>query len=162
MPPPADITHLIEDRPTIVAGILAFDCWIGNTDRSADNLAYVRDDRERPVTVFDHSHALLGTQQGQGADLLRQQIDQPFVAGNLASQITSSKGLSDWSSRISEVSAGLIRDLCQAVADQEGITADECAAAAEFLTHRKDQVLEHIKASKGDMPNVKEWELDQG
>lgn len=39
-PPPVNAQHIAEDRPYAAAGIVAFDCWIGNPDRHQENLAY--------------------------------------------------------------------------------------------------------------------------
>lgn len=47
-PPPTIPEHLVEDKPSVAAGIIAFDCWIGNEDRHQENVAYVRGE---PVAV---------------------------------------------------------------------------------------------------------------
>ena len=106
------------------------------------------------MTVFDHSHALLGVQAGAAVQRLRNLVDNPLVSGILRQHIVSSREFRDWSNRISAVSSELIRDICRTVIHVDGITAEECIAVAEFLIHRKDRVLEMIRASKGRMPAV--------
>ncbi|MDX6381609.1 MAG: hypothetical protein QOI57_2633 [Rubrobacteraceae bacterium] len=160
-PPPLSPKEFVEDNPSIAAGVIAFDCWIGNPDRHQHNLAYVRGDPRIPVTVFDHSHALLGIQAGAAVQLLRRRLDDPVVSGILRQYITSSREFRDWASRIRAVSSELIRDICRTMNHPDGISAEECSAAAEFLIHRKDRVLEQIWASKGRVPNVQQWELDE-
>jgi hypothetical protein len=72
--PPVIPEHLVEDNPSIAAGINAFDCWIGNEDRHPGNVAYVRGQSQRPATVFDHSHALLGFERGGAVGRLRGRV----------------------------------------------------------------------------------------
>lgn len=160
-PPPVNPQEFVEDNPTIAAGVVAFDCWIGNPDRHQHNLAYIRGEPKVPVTVFDHSHALLGVQVGAAVQQLRRTADDPLVSGILRQYITSSREFGYWANRIRAVSSELIRDICRTVIHEDGITADECTAAAEFLIHRKYRVLEQLRRSKGRMPNVQQWGLDE-
>lgn len=154
--------HLVEDYPSIAAGIIAFDCWIGNPDRHQENLAYIRGEAQVPVTVFDHSHAFFGHERGKATNRLLGQIDEPLISGSiLLPHITSSREFGDWADRIRAVSDGLVRDICGAVVRPGGITEGQCAAAVKFLTHRKERILEKIRESEGAMPNVHQWPLQQ-
>jgi hypothetical protein len=159
-PPPIDPQEFVEDNPSTAAGVIAFDYWIGNPDRHEHNLAYVRGEPKIPVMVFDHSHALLGIEAGAAVQRLRRTVDDPLLSGILRQHVTSSREFGYWAKRISAVSSDLIQDVCRMVIHDDGITADECTAAAEFLMHRKDRVLEKIWDSKGRMPNIQQWELD--
>jgi len=160
-PPPINPQKFVEDNPSTVAGVIAFDCWIRNPDRHQHNLAYVRGEPRIPVMVFDHSHALLGIQAGEAVQQLQETVDEPLISGILRRHVTSGREFGYWADRIRAVSSALIRDICRTVVHADGITADECTAAAEFLIRRKDRVLEMIRASKGRMPNVRRWELDE-
>lgn len=160
-PPPLSPKEFVEDNPSIAAGVIAFDCWIANPDRHEHNLAYVRDEPKIPVTVFDHSHALLGSSAGAAVQRLRSMVDDPLVSGILRQYIRSSREFKDWTSRIRSVSSELIEEICRTIIHPEGLTAQECTATAEFLVHRKDCVLEQLWASKARMPNVQQWELDE-
>jgi hypothetical protein len=160
-PPPLDPREFVEDNPSIAAGVIAFDYWIGNADRHEHNLAYVRDEPKVPVTVFDHSHALLGTQAGAAVRRLGATLDEPLVSGILRQHITSSREFGDWAKRIGAISSELILDLCRTVVHPDGITAEECSVAAEFLIYRKERVLEKIQGSRRRMPNVQGWGPDE-
>ena len=160
-PPPLDPRKFVEDHPNTAAGVIAFDCWIGNPDRHQHNLAYVRGEPKIPVTVFDHSHALLGVQAGAAVQRLRETIDDPLISGILRQHVTSSREFRGWASRIGALSNALIWDICRTVIHPDGISAEECTAAAEFLIHRKNRVLEKLRASKGRMPNVRQWEPEE-
>jgi hypothetical protein len=159
-PPPLDAREFVEDNPSTAAGVIAFDCWVGNPDRHEHNLAYVRGEWKVPVTVFDHSHALLGVRAGAAVQQLCTTLDEPVISGILRQHITSSTEFEYWANRIGAVPVELIRDICQTVVHPDGITADECTAVTEFLIHRKDRILEMIQSSKGRMPNVRQWELN--
>lgn len=159
-PPPVNVQQLVEDNPHTAAGVIAFDCWVGNPDRHQENIAYVRGEPKIPLTIFDHSHALLGNQVGIGIQQLNNTKDDPWVLGFLPQHVTSSKEFRDWASRISAIPEKLIRDICAMVVHEDGLTVDECAAVVDFLAHRKDRVLEKIGGAKGAMPNVGQWELE--
>jgi hypothetical protein len=160
-PPPLNAQEFVEDNPSVAAGVIAFDCWIRNPDRHQHNLAYVRGEPRIPVTVFDHSHALLGIGTEATIHQLRDEVDEPLVSGILRQHVRSSREFGYWANRIRAVSSELIRDICRTVIHPDGITAEECTAAAEFLIHRKDRVLEQIRDSKERMPSVQQWELDE-
>jgi HipA-like kinase len=155
--PPLDPQKFVEDNPSIAAGVIAFDCWIANPDRHQHNLAYVRGEPKIPVTVFDHSHALFGIQAGAAVQRLREMVCRPLVSGILRGHITSSTEFGYWADRIRAVCNELIRDICRTAIHAEGITEEECTVAAEFLIHRKEHILEMIRASKERMPNIKQW-----
>ncbi len=156
-PPPLDPQEFVEDNPSIAAGVIAFDCWISNPDRHEHNLAYVPDEPKVPVTVFDHSHALLGVKAGAVIQLLHETMDEPLVSGILRRYITSSREFEYWAERIRVLPNELIRDIRRMANHLDGLSVEECAAAAEFLIRRKGRVLEMIRASKERMPNIKRW-----
>ena len=159
-PPPLDPREFVEDNPSTAAGVVAFDCWIGNPDRHEHNLAYVRGEWRIPVMVFDHSHALLGIQAGAAVHQLRTMVAEPLVSGILRQHITSSTEFEYWANRIGAIPGELIRDICQTVVHPDGITADECTAVTEFLIHRKYRILKMLRGSRVRLPNVRRWELD--
>src|SRR5215211_615643 len=105
-----------------------------------------------PLVAHLRQEALLGTQAGAAVRRLRATLDEPLVSGILRQHITSSREFGDWAKRIGAISSELILDLCRTVVHPDGITAEECAVAAEFLIYRKDRVLEKIRDSSRRMP----------
>ena len=156
LPPPANSQHLVEDNPSLAAGIIAFDCWTANDDRHEQNLAYVREPKI-PLAVFDHERALLGQTAGAGTGRLKDERDNPHVGGCLCPYVTSDAEFSDWASRIGSVSARVIRDLAAMASAAGAMTADEASAIEEFLVHRKSRILPMIQASQATLPNVTQW-----
>ncbi len=156
-PPPVIPADVVADNPVVAAGVVSFDSWIGNLDRHAANIAYVRD--VVPVTIFDHSHALFGPHRQGAADRLREQTAAAMVSGCLLPHLTAGSHFRGWSERIASVHNDTITDLCRAMLVPGGITPDESEAARTFLVHRKTRILEFLEQSKGTMPNLTDWGL---
>lgn len=69
--PPIRPSQFVEEDPRIAAGVAVFDVLIANGDRHRGNLS--RDPAFVPprTSVFDHGHALLGTDPPDGLERLR-------------------------------------------------------------------------------------------
>ncbi len=155
-PPPVIASDVVADNPRESAGVIAFDTWVANPDRHAENLAYVRD--LAPLTMFDHSHALFGYNAQGAAERLQSQRNQPLVEGCLCEHVTAGSHFRGWSERIAGVHDDTIRDLCRSMLVPGGITADESEAAHAFLVHRKGRILEFLQQSKETtLRNVSGW-----
>ncbi|MEY4508204.1 MAG: hypothetical protein RLZZ450_326 [Pseudomonadota bacterium] len=154
-PPPTIPKHLVSDNPHMAAGIIAFDCWIANTDRHDGNLAYSRD--YVGIQLFDHGHALLGAEPGLGTErLLRYADHRPVVSSCLAPHVTMSQPFLPWAERIGSVHDDIIRDLVASGAAC-GLTGDEANEAAEFLIKRKSRILDLLRSAKQDLPEITDW-----
>ena len=154
-PPPAIPNELAADNPSIAAGVIAFDVWIGNGDRHNGNIAYSRG--LLPVVVFDHSHALLGYAAGQGVKTLADNVDQPLLAGCLLPHIESGAAIRRWTDRIGALHDDLIAEVCNCLVRPGGLTKDEADAAASFLCKRKVGLYDRIKGAQAALPKVKDW-----
>jgi hypothetical protein len=139
-PPPADVEAFVRDQPYMAAGVVAFDCWIGNDDRSGANLVYLPPD---VLVVFDHGQALWGTLATSG------QIDDfedPLVGG-IAELLLEDRHLEDWACRIREVPEALLREVT-AVPARLGIVEDDDAERAyHFLRKRQATILDLLRAA---------------
>jgi hypothetical protein len=69
--PPIDVKKCWQVFPDVATGIVLFDIVIANSDRHASNLSADFSGAPPLMNVFDHSHALLGYQAGQGAKRLQ-------------------------------------------------------------------------------------------
>src|SRR5262249_2870862 len=100
-------------RPNHVTGTLLFDVWIANGDRHVRNLALDTTVTPHQLHVFDHSHALFGSEGGRGAARLgRLRTEALGVAettdpsGNrhcLLDAVKTNKHFPEWLKRIREV-----------------------------------------------------------
>ena len=157
-PPPAFAADLVADNPKKAAGVMAFDCWILNPDRHANNLAYTR---STPLQVFDHGHAFLGPTTGHGVARLEKHRDTPVLSHCIAPEITSARYFRAWADRIASIHDDVIADLVDSVTMVDGalgLTRDEGAIAKEFLVYRKARIIDLLASNKGGMPKITDWE----
>lgn len=153
-PPPVIIDDLVADQPRLAAGIVALDCWVANGDRHHENVAYVRGSLS--VTVYDHSHALLGP----GGDALARvgKPDEPFVGGQLAAALENDAHLHDWAARISGIPDVRVEEICADASAQGAVDAQTAEAASRFLNARKGRIIDLLKAAGNSLPKV-QWGL---
>jgi HipA-like protein len=159
LPPPVIAEHAAQDNPAMTAGVIAFDCWMSNTDRHSGNLAYSRQGVD--FAVFDHSHALLGANPATGQAYLAGRKDRPVVSSCLGPHVTTAKFFSRWTQRIGALPDDLIEDIVSTVTCKGGLTNDEAEAVVDFLRYRQSRVLSMLKQSRAEMPKASDWEPEQ-
>lgn len=158
-PPPVIAQHLVEDEEFMAAGIVAFDCWIGNEDRHDRNLAYSRDP-PLDLAVFDHSHALMGSDPGGAVHRFSDNLDKTYVgSGCLAPLMSKGGAFPEWAKRIQSVDPGVIKSTCRAVKRVGAATEPEVRAAEEFILHRRTRILRYLQHDVNALPRVMEWGL---
>jgi hypothetical protein len=156
LPPPVIANDVVQDNPSMAAGVIAFDCWVYNTDRHPGNLAYSRNGVD--LAVFDHSHALLGSSPANGQNHLAVNRDTPVVSACLAPWVTTTKYFQRWTHRIDAVPDDLIEDIVRTVTCEGGLTSDESNAVVDFLRSRKARVLSLLQQAEAQMPKATDWE----
>ena len=144
-PPPVVPADLIKYHPDLSAGIVAFDHWIYNDDRHAENLAFTPPDI--PPAVFDHERALLGTSMAGVPARLLALTDTAPAPGCLAALLPDADRLRSWIERISSVPDGLIRSTCMEAVAYGGIDLVEATMAAMFLIHRRETLTTVLQAT---------------
>lgn len=157
-PPPADPVEVVADRPLASALLLAFDSWIMNSDRHAQNLAYVPGSTGAGLSVFDHGHALCGTTAGGAQAFLEGSArDQAWLGGCLSPELNSAVMLRRACDRLKAVPNDLIEEICE-VPTQLGVYSEaEAKSASETLIYRRDKVWDHIMANQPIFPKIKDW-----
>jgi hypothetical protein len=156
--PPVDPAELAADHPEIAAGIVAFDCWVGNWDRHNGNIAYVRG--VSGISIFDHGRTLLRTPNGEGESAIDRWRDEPHLhnASALLQYVDDYKQLDRWSERLSLVTPELIGDACVTAARLGACNLAEAQAVERFLEHRKTRIIGYLSARRGMLPLVSGWE----
>lgn len=141
-PPRLIPTDLTNDYPDIAAGILAFDCWVANGDRHAENLAY--SPGIWPPMAFDHSHAFFGD-PGNPARLM----DHTLIAqvGILAQHMTDADPFQEWVERIQSVRPGVIGEVLEGLVARSIIDPGEASIGTGFLTARQAILPDLLKMS---------------
>jgi hypothetical protein len=168
LPPivPADFAR---GESWLSAGCVVFDVLIANGDRNATNLS--RDPAFTPprVAVFDHGHALLGTNPPTGLDrlaLARGHLgcndDSARIASDhiLLTEPLNSGFLDAWVGRVEQLPEYVFRDVCRVVARTRGLNVDGDTAeqVAVWLTERAAALGDLIEQNQDAFPAV-QWGL---
>jgi hypothetical protein len=167
--PPVIPADFVRDETDLAAGVFVFDVLIANGDRNTSNLS--RDPAFTPprVSVFDHGHALLGTNPPIGPDRLRLATDRLGCADDSA-HIASDSILLDqaldpacmerWVKRVRQVPGYVFEDACTRVAQTPGLNIDAATAStlANWLIKRAEGLGDLIWNNKGSLPAVA-WSL---
>lgn len=145
--PPIIPANFAREEPWLAAGTAVFDVLIANGDRNPTNLS--RDPAFDPprVSVFDHGHALLGTNPPTGWDRLRLAEDRLGCiddSANIASdtvlreQELDSAHMELWTQRVAALPKYVFDDICADVARTPalGLNATEARNVALWLARR--------------------------
>ena len=156
--PPADSVAITSEQPSLSNGIILFDTWIMNGDRHTQNIAY--DTTTKKIQIFDHSHALLGTQDNI-LNNWEQKKASPCLGGHcLSSLISNLDGMIEWYDRIINIPEYYIREVFKdglSVEGNENIS-DDCS---NFMLERRNNLLKILKQNAQSVfPQVPEalWE----
>lgn len=150
--------ELVQDRPRIAAGIVAFDVWIANWDRHANQIAYVRG--LSGVSIIDHGRSLLTLPTGQGAAAVTAARDAPhlYAQSCLLPHVDKLAELEHWAGRIEAIPDALIGEICHSTAaDLDLCTPADASALEDFLTHRKKRIMDYLRAEQAMLPRVTGW-----
>ncbi|MGH2935987.1 MAG: HipA family kinase [Gaiellaceae bacterium] len=149
--PPVDPATVAAALPDLAAGIVVFDLFVANTDRHAGNLAFLPS--QKRLDVFDHSHALMGVQQGRVQQRLDQLRSMTALSGEAVDGVPSNRhclidhvadapALLGWAEELEQVvSDRFLGRTCQEVAALGiGATPEEMMRVEEFLRDRRPNV----------------------
>jgi hypothetical protein len=166
--PPVDADTCVDTLPELSCGLVLFDMLIANNDRHAKNFSVDFSQVPPRMSVFDHSHALLGHASGQGLARLTALRDRlaisggPVTSGNrhcLLDKIKTDDHFDHWYARIQSIPDHLIKDACYATVPLGMITEAEAGAATDFLTHRRGTIRDLVQQNKSEFKGVQQWKL---
>jgi hypothetical protein len=168
--PPVIPAEFATEEPWLAAGVVVFDVLIANGDRNAMNLSRDPAFPKPRVAVFDHGHALLGTNDPKGLDRLAAAkdvlgcaIDESGVAVNnsvLLGQPLDATMLEEWVNRVKALPDYVLEDICREVAAMPNLNIWSAAAEeiVAWLVERRDRLDQLIWDNQGLLPNV-QWSL---
>jgi len=158
--PPIDTARCGTTMAFETVGIVLFDVLIANEDRHRFNLSLDVSRNPPQLTVFDHSHALFGHQNGLGIARLVGVGDKLGIGTHcLLREINTDAFFGEWISRIRGLPNYLIDAICDATVPLGMITAGEAAAAKDFLKHRKGEIERIIRMNKAEFSAISHWSL---
>lgn len=155
-PPPAIVDEVLQYEPRLAAGIVAFDCWIANTDRHSKNLAFSRDP-DIPLAMFDHERALTGTTRDGVQARLADLVDKPNLAGMFIGQPLDGAQLLNWAQDIAELPTHQIRSACRATLPSGALLPWVADLVERFLLDRRSLLPDFLRS----LPNIPAWGLAQ-
>lgn len=135
-PPPPLPGPIIADHPLTVAGMIAFDAWIHNVDRTEDNVIY---DPRLGLWLIDHENSL-GEPDGRAFNTKPDVAAlMPLVSHGFGTQDVSKEDLRFWAQRIAIVSQHVERPLDEA--NRRGlITKVELQWLLKYLLVRRNRI----------------------
>ena len=167
--PPVIPADFAREEPRMTAGCVVFDVLIANGDRNVSNLS--RDPAFTPprVSVFDHGHALLGTNPPTGLDRLQLATgrlgcrdDSALIASNhvLLDQQIDAAELEFWVARVEALPSFVYDDACLSVATTPALHVDRAMAerVAAWLAGRAQRIGSLIWEKKDACPQI-QWSL---
>jgi hypothetical protein len=170
LPPVIPVEFCAEDA-WWAAGVLVFDVLIANGDRHRKNLSRDTTFPNEPprVSVFDHGHALLGTDPPIGPERLGLAVDHlgciedPVAIARdtcLRNEDLNPDFIGAWVARVEQIPRFVIDDVCDEVAGTPGLNVgkDEAAELANWLARRVSRLGEIIWQNRDSFPNVG-WNL---
>jgi hypothetical protein len=154
-PPPAIPQQLVEDNPAVAGAVVAFDCWIANSDRHANNLAYSREGAIPPA-VFDHERALLGAKRSEVQERMVRLCSEPVVMGCLPPLIRDGSYVLECARRIVRLPSEVIVDTCREAERLAGLDHGTARLAQDVLETRRVSLTSVLQAS---LTLVETWGL---
>jgi hypothetical protein len=92
--PPVDPEQCVSVLPDLSTGLILFDIWIANPDRHRKNLSVDLAEKPPHMSIFDHSHALFGNTNGEGARRLNDLKDKLVISdGTVVGQNQQAQGV---------------------------------------------------------------------
>lgn len=167
--PPVTAADFCEKEPWLAAGVVVFDVLIANGDRNASNLSRDPAFSTPRVSVFDHGHALLGTNPPIGRERLQLATDRlgcvdddAHIATNsvLVGEALDCALIEQWVDRVGQIPAYVFEDICKDVARAPvlGLTSETAGEMAAWLATRAARVGDLIWQNQNAFPGV-EWNL---
>ena len=165
--PSIDPAECVERLPDLSAGLLLFDTLVANSDRHRGNVSVDLSIQPPRMSIFDHSHALFGFEQGKGVEHLTAVRDQLAVAGGpfaqenrhcLVDVIKTDDHFGKWWEWIKALPDFFIEEVCRAAVGL-GIDASEADAAIDFLRYRRDNLHDIITRNKAEFRAIHQWSL---
>lgn len=149
--PPADASAVAASYPDAAAGVLVFDAWIGNDDRTDENVLF---DPRLGLWLIDHERALGGPESIVGTDLARL---SPVSHHLFESVDLDGEALVAWKRKIETgTSAFVTQTLDEAVA-RGLMSSDVRRRYRQSLTKRRgelDDLVRRIRREPARRPSV--------
>jgi hypothetical protein len=142
--PPADPAAIVAAHPELAWGIVLFDAWILNDDRSPNNIAF--DATTSAVQIFDHSHALFT----KNAQTRTQHAALLGIGGHcLAPRMITLNGFDRWCGRFAALSEDYVRTVVTSAVDPRfNVSLADANAYADWLVDRQGRLRDLVRGNR--------------
>jgi hypothetical protein len=144
LPAPVVPPQLVADHPEVAAGIIAFDAWIANADRHAQNLAYVPG--KVPPVIFDHGHAFAAGGSRAKLTQLPSHLADPAPTGCLVPHLSTAQPFGPWLSVLTGVPSASIQRIAEEAVSAGALRADEAHVIHDYLVKRQSHLSAALRA----------------
>lgn len=138
--PDSHLGRVAELYPEAVAGLIAFDLWIGNADRARNIKASLVTPHVPVFRGFDHSHALLAIEASPTRSLQRLKAGDLIVASHPFYGRARLAHLAHWVNRIKALSDDYIRECCEFGRPIGAVTVKMQKAVFQALVQRREKL----------------------
>lgn len=142
--PPADVESLLKSHPDVCAGILVFDLWTGNIDRTDENILY---EARTGVWLIDHEHILDGPSANRPAAI---EALTPVTGHVFAVDELDEEALRMWVSRVENLAARATELPIVEAYNRGLLHADMRDAYKKALRDRRMRVRDYIRVVRGE------------
>ena len=162
LPPGAtvDIAKYFETNSDIIHGMLVFDMFVANNDRTPKNILLRRDGK---LALIDHGNALLYYRSEKAVsgierlNAVEQDINNMFDwPHKYLGFLQDMKLVEYWIERINQIPDYFIESLVDNISEIENISQEIRDRTKDFLLKRKTYLLDHIKGNKTLFNGLKE------
>jgi hypothetical protein len=143
----ANIDSIATRYPIGAAALVAFDIWIGNSDRKNNLKAFIASPHIDLFVGFDHGAALLGFEDDPSDQIKRLSSDAVLVNFHPFYQRVSRQGLANWVQRIESITDQEIREACVFGKPFRAVGLTVQVALANALIDRRNRIAGIIQAN---------------
>lgn len=159
--PPVDPSECVSDFLDISTGTVLFDIWIANSDRHNGNLSIDKTKTKHRFNVFDHSHALFGSEGTQRTSRLMNKFGIDELAETnganrhcLLDVLPSDSYFESWIHRIERTPSWLIDRVCQDTVDVGLLASGDAKSARIFISHRANELRRMVEQNKHEFKSM--------
>lgn len=147
--PPANAEQVAQEQPHLACGTIVFDIWMANGDRHENNLHY--DSTRKQLYIFDHSHALFGTEGPLRLNTLGNDLGIPSHC--LALEAVSLQDAAFWVGRAKQIPIYCIREAL-VEATYGGLPPEAIDDALESIVKRREIIFDLIEQNISMFPKL--------
>jgi hypothetical protein len=158
--PPIDAKTACQNEPDLCTGVILFDIWIANDDRSRKNVAYLENRPPHRLIIFDHSHAPFFYPDFDHRNRLVLGINRQSDGRRhcLLDHLATDHYFDKWVNRIANLSNEYIKEILDD-AGELGLKPEHRFLGYDFLCGRRDRLPKLLRNHRNHFTGIQNWGL---